>query len=107
MDELSPVQNASYENKKDLLIYKLESYNLFKNMVDMMNRKTRCWRAGRSLFAKNRTEEERLWLPGPGLAVKAERAARQRIAIQSAEAERRPDSDARQPRRPDISGNNN
>lgn len=34
------VQNASYENKDPLLIYKLESYNLFKNMVDMMNRKT-------------------------------------------------------------------
>lgn len=41
MDELRhSVQNASYENKDPLLIYKLESYNLFKNMVDMMNRKT-------------------------------------------------------------------
>ena len=41
MDELRhSVQNASYENKDPLLIYKLESYNLFKNMVDAMNRKT-------------------------------------------------------------------
>ncbi|MDR0537834.1 MAG: preprotein translocase subunit SecA [Tannerellaceae bacterium] len=41
MDELRhSVQNASYENKDPLLIYKLESYNLFKNMVDTMNRKT-------------------------------------------------------------------
>ncbi|MCC8145367.1 MAG: preprotein translocase subunit SecA, partial [Bacteroidales bacterium] len=41
MDELrQSVQNASYENKDPLLIYKLESFNLFKNMVDAMNRKT-------------------------------------------------------------------
>lgn len=41
MDELrNSVQNASYENKDPLLIYKLESYELFKNMVESMNRKT-------------------------------------------------------------------
>ncbi|MDR3269024.1 MAG: preprotein translocase subunit SecA [Tannerella sp.] len=41
MDELRhSVQNASYENKDPLLIYKLESYNLFKSMVENMNRKT-------------------------------------------------------------------
>ncbi|GAB6394167.1 MAG: protein translocase subunit SecA [Bacteroidales bacterium] len=41
MDELrQSVQNASYENKDPLLIYKLESYNLFKAMVDVMNRKS-------------------------------------------------------------------
>jgi preprotein translocase subunit SecA len=41
MDELRhSVQNASYENKDPLLIYKLESYNLFKVMVEGMNRKT-------------------------------------------------------------------
>ncbi|MDR0431578.1 MAG: preprotein translocase subunit SecA [Tannerellaceae bacterium] len=41
MDELRhSVQNASYENKDPLLIYKLESYNLFKSMVDSMNKKT-------------------------------------------------------------------
>jgi preprotein translocase subunit SecA len=41
MDELRhSVQNASYENKDPLLIYKLESYNLFKAMIDTMNRKT-------------------------------------------------------------------
>jgi preprotein translocase subunit SecA len=40
MDELrNSVQNASYEQKDPLLIYKLESYNLFKKMVDEMNRK--------------------------------------------------------------------
>lgn len=41
MDELrNSVQNASYENKDPLLIYKLESFELFKNMVYNMNRKT-------------------------------------------------------------------
>ena len=41
MDELrQSVQNASYENKDPLLIYKLESFGLFKRMVDEMNRKS-------------------------------------------------------------------
>ncbi|MDR1561946.1 MAG: preprotein translocase subunit SecA [Dysgonamonadaceae bacterium] len=41
MDDLRhSVQNASYENKDPLLIYKLESFNLFKKMVDDMNRKS-------------------------------------------------------------------
>jgi preprotein translocase subunit SecA len=40
MDDLRhSVQNASYENKDPLLIYKLESFDLFKKMVDDMNRK--------------------------------------------------------------------
>jgi preprotein translocase subunit SecA len=41
MDELRhSVQNASYENKDPLLIYKLESFGLFKNMVEELNKKT-------------------------------------------------------------------
>ncbi len=41
LDELrQSVQNASYEQKDPLLIYKLESYNIFKTMVDTMNRKS-------------------------------------------------------------------
>ncbi|MEN9919077.1 MAG: preprotein translocase subunit SecA [Bacteroidota bacterium] len=41
MDELRhSVQNASYEQKDPLLIYKLESFNLFKSMVDIVNKKT-------------------------------------------------------------------
>jgi preprotein translocase subunit SecA len=41
MDELrNSVQNASYENKDPLLIYKLEAYNLFKTMIEDMNKKT-------------------------------------------------------------------
>jgi preprotein translocase subunit SecA len=41
MDDLRhSVQTASYEQKDPLLIYKLESFNLFKVMVESMNRKT-------------------------------------------------------------------
>jgi len=41
MDDLRhSVQSASYENKDPLLIYKLESFNLFKIMVEDMNKKT-------------------------------------------------------------------
>ena len=41
LDELRhSVQNASYEQKDPLLIYKLESYNLFKSMVESMNKKS-------------------------------------------------------------------
>ena len=40
LDELRhSVQNATYEQKDPLLIYKLESYNLFKKMVEESNRK--------------------------------------------------------------------
>ncbi len=41
LDELRhSVQNASYEQKDPLLIYKLESYGLFKDMVENMNKKS-------------------------------------------------------------------
>ncbi|HKL95898.1 MAG TPA: preprotein translocase subunit SecA [Paludibacteraceae bacterium] len=40
LDDLrQSVQNASYEQKDPLLIYKLESFNLFKTMVNTVNRK--------------------------------------------------------------------
>ena len=40
MDDLrQSVQNASYEQKDPLLIYKFESFNLFKTMIDTVNRK--------------------------------------------------------------------
>ena len=39
LDELrTSVQNASYEQKDPLLIYKLESFNLFKAMMERINR---------------------------------------------------------------------
>jgi len=41
MDDLrDSVQNASYEQKDPLLIYKLESFSVFKDMVDRINRRT-------------------------------------------------------------------
>lgn len=40
LDQLrQSVQNASYEQKDPLLIYKLESFNLFKTMINAMNAK--------------------------------------------------------------------
>jgi preprotein translocase subunit SecA len=40
LDELrNSVQNASYEQKDPLLIYKLESFGLFKEMIDSINRR--------------------------------------------------------------------
>jgi preprotein translocase subunit SecA len=40
LDELrNSVQNASYEQKDPLLIYKLESFGLFKEMINSINRK--------------------------------------------------------------------
>ncbi len=41
MDQLrQSVQNASYEQKDPLVIYKVESFNMFKSMVGNMNAKT-------------------------------------------------------------------
>lgn len=41
LDQLrQSVQNASYEQKDPLLIYKLESFNLFKSMMNTMNGKS-------------------------------------------------------------------
>jgi preprotein translocase subunit SecA len=40
MDDLrQSVQNAAYEQKRSLLIYKLESFNLFKEMIATVNKK--------------------------------------------------------------------
>ncbi len=40
LDELKhSVQNASYEQKDPLLIYKLESFNIFRRMLDTFNRR--------------------------------------------------------------------
>ena len=41
LDDLKQsVQNASYEQKDPLLIYKLESFNIFRQMLDSFNRRT-------------------------------------------------------------------
>jgi len=61
MDDLRhSVQNASYENKDPLLIYKLESYNLFKSMVENMNRKTVSILMRGQIPIRDESEEQRV-----------------------------------------------
>ncbi|MDR1116564.1 MAG: preprotein translocase subunit SecA [Tannerella sp.] len=61
MDDLrNSVQNASYENKDPLLIYKLEAYNLFKSMVEGMNRKTVSVLMRGQIPVRNEEEERRV-----------------------------------------------
>ena len=85
MDELRhSVQNASYEHKDPLLIYKLESYNLFKDMVDVMNRKTVAILMRGQIPVHTVTEEERKELEARRAAMQAQMAAQQAAAIQAA-----------------------
>ena len=97
MDELRhSVQNASYENKDPLLIYKLESYNLFKTMVDNMNRKTAAiLMRGQIPVREEPTEEQRQAMQ-----------ARQRIAVQEAAPEKHEDMSRYRTEKTDLSGNN-
>ena len=93
MDELRhSVQNASYENKDPLLIYKLESYNLFKQMVDTMNRKTvAILMRGQIPVREEPSEEERQAIAERQAAIaqaEAARVAAQQAAAQAAAAER-------------------
>lgn len=61
MDDLRhSVQNASYENKDPLLIYKLEAYNLFKSMVENMNRKTVSILMRGQIPVREESEEQRV-----------------------------------------------
>ncbi|MEG2066497.1 MAG: SEC-C metal-binding domain-containing protein, partial [Tannerellaceae bacterium] len=100
MDELRhSVQNASYENKDPLLIYKLESYNLFKVMVDVMNRKTAAvLMRGQIPVREEPTEQQQQQM--------AAEASRQRIAVQQATPEQRQDMSRYRTEKNDISGNN-
>ncbi|MDD4515458.1 preprotein translocase subunit SecA [Massilibacteroides sp.] len=78
MDELRhSVQNASYENKDPLLIYKLESYNLFKTMVDAMNRKTAAILMRGQIPVREESADQQ--------------EARQRVAVREAAPERKQD----------------
>ncbi len=96
MDELRhSVQNASYENKDPLLIYKLESYNLFKSMVDSMNRKTVAILMRGQIPVREPSAEERRAAQARRAAAEnaskqaaaLEAEARQRIQIQRAQEE--------------------
>jgi len=100
MDELRhSVQNASYENKDPLLIYKLESYTLFKNMVDVMNRKT----AAVLMRGQIPVREE---APQASAQQQAAAAASRRIAVQQASPEKRQDMSRYRTEKADIGGSN-
>lgn len=118
MDELRhSVQNASYENKDPLLIYKLESYNLFKSMVDTMNRKTAAiLMRGQIPVREEPTEEQRQAMAQRQAEMQAaaqaaqaaamEAARRQRINVQRADPEKRQDMSKYRTEKTDITGNN-
>ena len=85
MDELRhSVQNASYEHKDPLLIYKLESYNLFKSMVDTMNRKTVAILMRGQIPVREVSDEERKQIEARRAAMQARAVAQQAAAIQAA-----------------------
>ena len=113
MDELRhSVQNASYENKDPLLIYKLESYNLFKGMVDTMNRKTvAILMRGQIPMREPSAEERRLAEARRAAAESAskqaaalEAEARQRIQIQRAQEEQHEDMSKYRTEKADANG---
>ena len=113
MDELRhSVQNASYENKDPLLIYKLESYNLFKSMVDTMNRKTAAvLMRGQIPVREEPTEEEKQAMAerqaaAQQAAQQAAAAERRRIEVRQAGPEERQDMSRYRTEKTDISGNN-
>ncbi len=105
MDELRhSVQNASYENKDPLLIYKLESYNLFKGMVDSMNRKTvGVLMRGQIPVREEPTEEQKKAMAQRAAAMKA---MQERIAVQRA-TEQHEDMSKYRAEKTDMAGNNN
>ena len=110
MDELRhSVQNASYEHKDPLLIYKLESYNLFKSMVDTMNRKTVAILMRGQIPVREMGEEERQELAKRRAAMQAAAiqmaAEARRVKIEQAEAqEEHEDMSQYRAEKPDVNG---
>ncbi|MEJ2593599.1 MAG: preprotein translocase subunit SecA [bacterium] len=59
MDDLKQsVQNASYEQKDPLLIYKFESFNLFKTMIQKVNKEVDSFLIKGDIFLQNETVKE-------------------------------------------------
>ena len=113
MDELRhSVQNASYEHKDPLLIYKLESYNLFKNMVDTMNRKTVAILMRGQIPVREVSDEERQEMEArraqalaqQAAAIQAAAEARQRIMIEKAKEEEHEDMSQYKAEKPSVDG---
>ncbi|MCQ2228618.1 MAG: preprotein translocase subunit SecA [Bacteroidales bacterium] len=74
LDELrTSVQNASYEQKDPLLIYKFESFNLFKSMIESINTDVVSSLTRLSIAVRN-----------PEEAAAAQEQARQRLQMEAA-----------------------
>lgn len=74
LDELrTSVQNASYEQKDPLLIYKFESFNLFKSMIEQINNDVVSSLSRLSIAVRN-----------PEEAAAAQEQARQRLQMEAA-----------------------
>ena len=104
MDDLrQSVQNASYENKDPLLIYKLEAYNLFKTMVETMNRKTVAILMRGQIPVQEAPDEERQAAPEVRQAVPERRTDMSRYRTEKDDADAAPrsaDSEGTQPQPP-------
>ncbi len=79
MDELKEqVQNARFEQKDPLLIYKFEAFNLFKSFVESVNHSTITFLAKASLPIQNPNEVQEARKPRrPSSKVKAQKAEAQ------------------------------
>ncbi|MFI3296479.1 MAG: SEC-C metal-binding domain-containing protein, partial [bacterium] len=107
LDDLrQSVQNATYEQKDPLLIYKLESYTLFKKMVEESNRKItsvlmraqipvrdpeqvrKAEEAKRQDYSKYKTQKQELSADGTAAANAANRDTRERQVTQPIQAEK-------------------
>ena len=101
MDDLrQSVQNASYENKDPLLIYKLEAYNLFKTMVETMNRKTVAILMRGQIPVPETSDEERPSTPQVRQAAPERRTDMSRYRTEKDDA----DAPASAPRQADSEG---
>ena len=64
LDDLrQSVQNASYEQKDPLLIYKFESFELFKNMIDKVNREVMSLLMKSNILLRDPNELQRAFSP--------------------------------------------
>ncbi len=64
MDELKQsVQNASYEQKDPLLIYKFESFELFKKMIQKINKDIGSYLIKGDVFMKNTATLQEVKMP--------------------------------------------
>jgi len=80
LDDLrQSVQNASYEQKDPLVVYKLESYNLFSSMLESLNQDVLSFLLRAFIPLRDREDDQ----------AQAERAARQAQALREAAARQR------------------